>query len=218
MASSAINNVGTGATSTNAATSASTVNAFRDADFLKIMMTEITNQNPLDPQDTSKLVDNVQKLQELANTTYQKYRSDITWAQQLMGETVSVQQQSLSPAEKQKQLDKGLKPDVGFAQVSGKVTSFRTIDQKIYVTVNDRDYPMDNVKQVVPESHNAQYLSQMADQLLGKQVGYMDTDGTQRAGQVTAVKYDEEANLMLQIGGKPIPFNKLTQIGVNAGG
>ena len=209
----AINTVGGNSSSAPADSSS----AFRNADFLKIMMTEITNQNPLDPQDTGKLVENVQKLQDLANTTFQKFRADITWGQQLIGQTVSVLQQSLSPKEKQTQLDKGLKPDIGFAQVSGKVTSYRTVDQKVYVTVGDKDYPMDNVKQIVPDAQHSQYLATMADQLLGKTVAFLNDKNVQTSGKVTSIKYDKDSNLILEVGGASVNFNKVTQIGVTTG-
>ncbi len=212
MPSNAISAISGGNTASTGA--ADSTSAFRNADFLRIMMTEITNQNPLDPQDTGKLVENVQKLQDLANTTYQKFRADLTWGQQLIGQTVSVQQQALSPTEKQAQLDKGLKPDVGFGQVAGKVTSFRTIDQKVYITVGDKDYPMDNVRQIVPQAQQSQYLATMADQLLGKQVAYLNAAGTLTAGKVTSVKYDKDSNLQLEVGGQSVNFDKVTQIGV----
>jgi hypothetical protein len=178
------------------------------------MMTEITHQSPLDPSDTGKLVDNVQKLQELANTTFQKFRADITWGQQLVGQTVSVLQQPLTPAEKQSQLDKGLKPDVGFKQIVGKVSSYRIVDQKVYLTVGDKDYPMDNVKQIVPDSQQSQYLANMADQLLGKSVAYLDAKGLPASGKVTSVQYDKDSNLMLEIDKNSVNFNKVTQIGI----
>jgi flagellar hook assembly protein FlgD len=208
---SAINSASTNNTSSATTDSAS---AFRNADFLKIMMTEITHQSPLDPSDTGKLVDNVQKLQELANTTFQKFRADITWGQQLVGQTVSVLQQPLTPAEKQSQLDKGLKPDVGFKQIVGKVSSYRIVDQKVYLTVGDKDYPMDNVKQIVPDSQQSQYLANMADQLLGKSVAYLDAKGLPASGKVTSVQYDKDSNLMLEIDKNSVNFNKVTQIGI----
>ena len=40
-----------------------TSGAFRDADFLAIMLAELANQDPFEPQETSKLVDNMRKLQ-----------------------------------------------------------------------------------------------------------------------------------------------------------
>ena len=73
--------------------------AFRNADFLKIMLNELQNQNPLEPQDTGKLVENMQKLQDLANTTYSKFRNDIRWAQDLVGKSVEVQQVQGTPKE-----------------------------------------------------------------------------------------------------------------------
>ena len=212
MASTTIGGINSGTTGTSSATSS--LGAFRDADFLKIMLTELTNQDPLQPQETSKLVENVQKLQELANTTYEKFRSDLTWAQQLMGQTVSVQQQALSPDEKQKLLDKGLKPDVGYAQVNGKVTSFRTVDQQVYVTVGDKDYPMDNIKQIVPDAQHSEYLATMANQLIGKQVAYLDDKDVLTSGQVTSVKYDKDANLILEVSGQAVNFNRVSQIGI----
>ena len=214
MASSTIGGVNGGAGATNAGGTANSLGAFRDADFLKIMLTELTNQDPLQPQETSKLVENVQKLQELANTTYDKFRSDLGWAQQLMGQTVSVQQQAITPEEKQKLLDKGIKPDVGYSQVSGKVTSFRTIDQQVYVTVGDKDYPMDNIKQIVPDAQHSEYLATMANQLIGKQVAYLNDKDVLTSGQVTSVKYDDAANLILEVSGQAVNFNRITQIGI----
>lgn len=215
MASSTISPLNTA--TTGGSTSASqTLGAFRDADFLKIMLSELTNQDPFQPQETGKLVENVQKLQELANTTYQKFRSDLSWAQQLMGQTVSVQQQAISPEEKQALLDKGIHPDVGYQQVNGKVTSFRVIDQSVYLTIGEKDYPMDNVKQIVPDGQHSEYLATMANQLLGKDVAYRTDQGDLQHGAVTSVKYDKNGSLMLEVGGQAVQFSQVTQIGVSS--
>jgi flagellar hook assembly protein FlgD len=106
--------------STNTSSTGDSLQAFRNADFLKIMMAEVTNQDPLQPSDTSKMVDNLQKLQDLANSTYSKFRADIKWANDLMGQTVQVQQQSIDEKKATSQKDKGLKPDVGFGLVNGR--------------------------------------------------------------------------------------------------
>ncbi len=196
------------------ATPTDSTQAFRNADFLKIMLAEVTNQNPLEPQETSKLVDNMQKLQELANTTYQKFRGDINWAENLMGQTVSVQQQALDPKQKEALTNKGLNPDIGFQQVSGKVTGFRVVDQVVYVQVGAHDYPTDNVKQIVPDNHNAQYLATMADQMLGKTVVYTKADGTAGNGKITSVSYDKDSELVMEIGSERVPYKNIKQIGV----
>jgi len=198
-------------------TSTDSTQAFRNADFLKIMLAEVTNQNPLEPQETGKLVDNMQKLQELANTTYAKFRADIRWAQDLTGQTVSVQQQPLDPKQKEALTNKGLNPDVGFQQVTGKVTGFRVVDQVVYLQVGKYDYPSDNVKQILPDNHEAQYLATMADQMLGKQVVYSKADGSAGSGKVTSLSYNDQHELMLEVGGERVPYKNIKQIGVAGG-
>ncbi len=195
-------------------TSTDSTQAFRNADFLKIMLAEVTNQNPLEPQETSKLVDNMQKLQELANTTYAKFRADIRWAQDLTGQTVSVQQQALDPKQKEALTNKGLNPDVGYQQFTGKVTGFRVVDQVVYLQVGSHDYPSDNVKQILPENHEAQYLATMADQMLGKQVVFSKADGSLGNGKVTSLSYDDKHELMLEVGGERVAYKNVKQIGI----
>jgi len=197
--------------------SADTSQAFRNADFLKIMLAEVTNQNPLEPQETSKLVDNMQKLQELANTTYAKFRDDIKWAQNLNGQSVSVQQQALDPKQKEALVNKGLTPDVGYQQVTGKVTGFRVVDQVVYLQIGNHDYPADNVRQVLPESSGPNYLATMADQLLGKRVVYFKPDGSAANGLVTSVSLDDKQELQLEVGGQRVPYKDVKQIGVAGG-
>jgi flagellar hook assembly protein FlgD len=192
------------------------VSAFRNADFLKIMLSELQNQDPLQPQETGKLVENVQKLQDLANSTYQKYRSDLTWAQQLMGNEVRVQQQPLSEDERRRQVDQGLRPDVGYGSVTGRVSSFRTINQTVYVTINDKDYPMDNIKQLVPQQNDSSHLADMADRLLGKQVAWLNDNGEPQGGTASAVKFASDGSVLVQVGNQAVPFDRITQIGVGS--
>lgn len=188
--------------------------AFRNADFLKIMLAEVTSQSPFDPQDTGKLVENMQKLQELANTTYQKFRADIQWGQDLMGKQVSVQQMPISPAEKEALVNKGLAPDVGYQQVSGKVESFRVVDQAVYVTVGGKDYPIDNLKQIVPQQTSTD-LAGVADRLIGKQVVFhRDAITDTGNGKVTSVALDNKGGLLIEVGGESIPYENLIQIGI----
>lgn len=189
--------------------------AFRNADFLKIMLSELSNQDPLSPQETSKIVENMQKLQELANTQYTKFRADIQWAQQLMGQTVNVQQMTISESQKQSLLNAGLRPDVGFGNLDGKITSFRQVGETVYVSIGDYDYPIDNVKQVRPQAaagNDPDYLTNVAGNLLGRTVGYRLDDGTMAQGQVTHVGYDTAGEVMLNIAGQAIPYRNIIQI------
>lgn len=189
--------------------------AFRNADFLKIMLSELSHQDPMKPQETSKIVENMQKLQELANTQYTKFRADIQWGQQLMGQTVNVQQMMISESEKQKLLNAGVRPDVGYGNLDGKVTSFRQVGETVYVTIGDYDYPIDNVKQVRPGAaagNDPDYLAGIGANLLGRTVGYRLDDGTMSQGKVTHVGYDTEGDVMLNINGLAIPYRNMIQI------
>jgi len=189
--------------------------AFRNADFLKIMLSELAQQDPMKPQETSKIVEGMQKLQELANTQYTKFRADISWGQQLLGQTVNIQQQMISEGEKQKLLNVGLNPDVGFGNKDGKVSSFRQVGETVYVTIGDYDYPIDNVKQVRPEAtsgNDPDYLANIAGNLLGRTVGYRLDDGTAAQGKVTHVGYDTAGEVMLNINGLAIPYKNMIQI------
>lgn len=189
--------------------------AFRNADFLKIMLSELSHQDPMAPQETSKIVENMQKLQELANTQYTKFRSDISWGQQLLGQTVNVQQQMIGEKEKTQLINAGLHPDVGYGNKDGKVSSFRQVGETVYVTIGDYDYPIDNVKQVRPEAttgNDPDYLANIADNLLGKTVGYRLDDGTMAQGKVTHVGYDTDGAVLLNINGLAIPYKNMIQI------
>ena len=200
-------------TSAGPTQSTDSASAFRNADFLKIMMAEVTNQSPLDPQDTSKLVDNMQKLQELANTTYTKFRDDLRWAQDLMGQSISVSQQPLTPKEKEKLVNQGLNPDVGYQQAAGAVSSFRVVNQTVYVQVNGKDYPVDSIRQVLPKAHDESYLAQVANQLIGRQVVYNGADGKPASGLVRSVQWDKDNQLRLEVGDKAVSFGDILQIG-----
>lgn len=213
MSTSAITSSGAGATSTKS-TAEDNAKAFRQADFLKIMLAEVTSQSPFDPQETSKLVENMQKLQELANTTYEKFRSDIQWGQDLMGKEVRVQQMPITPAEQEKLVNKGLRPDVGYAQVQGRVESFRVVDESVYITIGGKDYPIDNLKQLVPQQ-NTTDLSAVADRLLGKEVVYYDKDTAKTgSGKVASVALDSQGGILVEVGGESVAYEDLIQIGL----
>lgn len=213
MTTSAINGTSSAGASAGVGTD-NTLSAFRSADFLKIMLSEISNQDPMSPQDTSKMVDNMQKLQELANSTYTKFRSDVEWAQNLMSQPVEIKQQgALDEKAKTSLINKGLNPDIGFASKSGMVKSFRVVGESVYVQVGDYDYPIDNVQQVLPKTKDPATLSRVADQLMGREVGYKDSMGVTKQGAVTAVGWGEDGQVQLEIGGKTtIPYSGITAI------
>jgi DNA-binding XRE family transcriptional regulator len=188
--------------------------AFRNADFLKIMLSELANQDPLQPQETSKIVENMQKLQELANSQYEKFRADVSWAQDLLGKTVNVQQMSINDGEKQRLINQGVRPDVGYNNLDGEVSGFRQIGEIVYVSVGEYDYPVDNIKQVRPQKFDPTYLAGLAKDLLGMNVGYKREDNSQGSGKVSDVAYDKEGEILLNVNGEAVPYRSIMKIGL----
>jgi hypothetical protein len=188
--------------------------AFRNADFLKIMLSELANQDPLAPQETSKIVENMQKLQELATSQYEKFRADITWAQDLMGKEVNVQQMTVTEAQRQKLVNAGVRPDVGYGNLDGVVSGFRQIGEVVYVSIGDYDYPVDNIKQVRPQTFDPTYLASLARDLLGMNVGFRRANGTQAEGVVKDIAYDPNGAVVLNINGEAVEYGAIIKIGL----
>lgn len=193
------------------------LSAFRDANFMQIILTEVTNQDPMNPSDTSKMVESMQQLQALANTNYEKFRADVTWGQGLVGKMVNVSQMGITDAEAKSYKDAGLNVDVGYNNLNGRVDSFKVVNQSVWVTVNGKDYPVDNVKQVKSDTYNTQDLTETAQRLLGTTVKYTsNASGGSSTGTVTSVGYDDNGKLALGINGKGyITYDSLLAITAN---
>jgi hypothetical protein len=214
-----VSSVTSSSAAASASTDSSTLSSFRTADFLKVMLSELSHQDPMSPQDTGKIVENMQKLQELANTQYTKFRSDVTWAQNLMGKPVTVQQQALSDSEKESQINSGLVPDIGYGNKTGTISSFRVVGEAVYVKVGDYDYPIDNVKQISAENDPGS-LSSAANQLLGRQVSYLKdaSSSTNTTSIVTGVDWNTDGTLRLTMkNGDQVPYAHLTSISIPSG-
>jgi len=197
---------------------ADTQKSFRDADVMKIMLSEITQQDPFKPQETSAIVENMHKLQQLANSKYEKFRDDQKWARDLVGQSVTVQQTAMSAEEKMSYSAAGLNPDIGYQSVSGAVESFRVLGENIWVQVGGKHYQIDNVRQIDPPKHDATYLAGISDGLLGRKVQYISAEdpAKREEGLVTAVSLREQGKITLSIGGKEVPMESLTRIGINS--
>ena len=156
----------------------------------------------------------MQKLQELANTQYTKYRNDLNWAQQLIGQQVNVQQIVTNDAGKKKLVDAGLNPDVGYQNVSGPVSSYRQVGEQVYLTVSGHDYPIDNVRQVVPRTNDPAHLETVASHLVGYKIGFSRKDATDvGTGVVSNVAFGADGEIMLTVGTEQVPYSHVHSIG-----
>lgn len=190
--------------------------AFGDADFLSIMLSEITNQDPLNPSDTSKMVESMRQLQSMANTANEKNRADITWAQQLVGSMVNVGQVVATEAEKTAYLNYGLVPDVGYGNKDIRVEGFRVVDKKVWIASSDgKNYPIDNVQQVLNNRFDTNALAEASNRLLGMKVGYIsDSKGTRKEGVVTSVGYNADGAITLSVNGTYVRYDDVVAISV----
>jgi hypothetical protein len=185
---------------------------YRDADFMAIMLAEITQQDPMNPSETSELVKGMQQLQQLANSRYEKYRDDVSWGQNLMGQRVVAGQVSMGDAEYEAHVERGLAPDRGYGTVFGEVQFFRTVGESVWVRIGEKDYPIDNVQAVEPAAPQESYYTGIADQLLGRRVSFLDDEGEQQAGMVDELTWNEEGEVALLIGGHLVPFERIRSI------
>lgn len=206
-----------GSASAGNATAANTLDqqkSFRETDFMKIILAEITQQDPFKPQETGKIVDDMQKLQELANSKYEKFRDDQRWARDLIGQPVTVQQMAITKAEADKLRDQGIAADVGYGSKIGEVETYRVVGETVYVSVDGKDYPIDNVKQVQPKQRDGAYLAELSEGMLGRRIQYWGETPTDLAeGVVTAVSLNN-GDISLTVGGKQVPLDHVKRIGL----
>lgn len=189
--------------------------AFRDADFLKIMLSELANQDPMEPMETSKLVENMQKVQDLANTRFERFRNDLSFAQEVMGKGITVTESNISEDEAQTLKDRGLNPAVGFDVVTGQVSSFRVVGEQVWVNIEDKDYKLENLQRIEPETDGIDGKIGLANDLLGFFVSYSaDTQGDNGAGLVSDIQWDQSGEVFLSVGGKFVPYENITSIGL----
>ena len=190
--------------------------AFRNADFLQIMLSELTNQDPMSPQDTSKMVEEMQQLQQLANTQYQGFRDDLKWGEQLVGQKVTVLQDNITADAAKSLQQAGVNPDVGYTTVTGTVQSFRSVNESVWVTVNGKDYPIANVQQLAAGNHDGTYLAQLSQGILGATAGYAadpaDSTSSAGSGKVTGVSLDASGTPFITVDGQQIAYSRVNSI------
>ena len=182
--------------------------SLREADFMAIMLSEITNQDPFEPTETGKMVENMQKLQELTNANFEKFRDDIRWAQDLVGKEVTANQAYLTEREVQGLKDRGVDPELGFGVVEGRIDSYKVIGETVWVSVDDKDYKIDNIQQIKPPGADNMGNTNLADSLLGKQVTYIDDTLVPVTGTVERVTWNGD-DINLTVDGKSVPFTSI---------
>ncbi len=201
------------AASGSATTAVNDYSAFREADFMQILLAEVTNQDPMEPMEMHKMVDGMRQLLELSNQRFENFRNDLRWAQELVGKEVIVGQAKLEPSEARALHERGLRPDVGYGTVTGSIETYRVVDEKVWVTIDGQDYPIDNVQKISPPGFDPAYAADLAGTLLGRTVSWSTADGGVASGLVTDLAWDDAGTVTLSVGDQEVPFTAVTRIG-----
>ena len=101
------------ATTTSSGLGTSAASQLRTTDFMSIMLAEITNQDPTNPEDTSTMVTEMQEIQSLANSQFQALQNNLKWSQTMIGQQVTVGQMQATTTQQQALEQAGITPGVG---------------------------------------------------------------------------------------------------------
>ena len=201
---------------TSSASASSSVNRFAEMDseeFLKVLITELQNQDPLNPSDSTKVLEQLSSIRNIESQT------------QLQSQLESlVSQNSVSSASRmigQYVVGK----DEDFNDVSGIVESMRIEDGEPILVVNDGSatgarVPADSVSEVydlsdydsqVTQSLLTSMLVLNSNDLIGRGVEGTDADGETRSGIVTGVSLQDD-ELMVELDtGFAVPATNITR-------
>lgn len=182
-------------------------------EFIKIMLTELVNQDPMEPAKTADMVENLREVQSLLASQQEEQRADLSWAGELVGRTVTVSQSLVTNSEYNALLEDGLNPDVGAGSVTGNVTSFAVVDDQVWIEVDGHDYPIDNVTSLDTASSTASTLTELGASLSGRTVSYEDASGTVRSGTVTSVNLADDGSFTMTIDAVEVAFSSLRSVG-----
>jgi hypothetical protein len=191
--------------------------AYRDTDFMKIMLAELSHQDPMAPMETSKIVEGMQKLQDLANSKYEKFRADVRWGDELVGKSVTVGQTSVTEKAAQALANKGLRLDTGAGVVNGTIEGYQVVDETVWVTVKGKDYPLDNVQKIQPKTFDRGNAIEQTSGMLGNKVTWFDAGAKKELSAIVSkVSWDDSGLVTLTVGtgtnAKEIALDKISSI------
>lgn len=201
---------------TSSGSSGSSVNRFADMsseEFLKVLVTELQNQDPLSPSDSTKVLEQLSSIRNIESQTQLQNsfqdlvsQNSVSSASRLIGQYV-------------------VGKDEDFNDVSGVAKSMRIEDGKPILIVDDGSatgarvpiasvsevYDLSDVDSQVTQSLLTSMLVLNSNDLIGRGVEGKDADGVTRSGIVTGVSL-EDNELMVELDtGFAIPATGITR-------
>ncbi|MEM9444117.1 MAG: flagellar hook capping FlgD N-terminal domain-containing protein [Verrucomicrobiota bacterium] len=106
-------------------------------DFYQILVTQISNQDPLKPVDSNAFMEdfmtmaNFDAIQEMGNQFGSLYeQQQYMWASDLVGSEVTLRNENGQ-------------------EISGAITSSRVGNDKVYITVDDQEYEASSIESII---------------------------------------------------------------------
>lgn len=210
-----------GATSaTTNPTGVNRLNELSSDEFLKIMLKELTTQDPFEPNDTAQILEQLSSLRNIESQT----------SLQENLETMVTQNAVASAGGFIGKFVKGL--DEANASVEGTVTSLRIEDSKpLLILDNGATLAADRVTDVSQASNDGaghsgglgsdqllqQALASLAlldsSAMIGKLVTGSDENGENISGVVASIRQEEPGNMLLELdNGQTLPVTAVKQL------
>lgn len=121
----------------SAQTAAAANQTLTQADFLKLLVTQMSSQDPLNPQSDTEFAAQLAQFSALQQTQSMSQNISVLQANAMMGETVTVA------------------PSDGTASVSGQVTGVQIQSGTPVIMVNGQSYKLSQVTAMAPQASNS---------------------------------------------------------------
>ena len=194
------------------------MSALSSSDFMKLMITQLSNQDPLNPTDSNQMLGQISQISTLqSNTAMTQSLSTLTLQQSigaggnLVGKTVT-----------------GIDTDGN--NITGVVNGVKVMNNKVYLAVTDSNgntnpMSMENLTQISNATSDASLVQQgmqtlaqqqslgNASSLIGKYITATGSGNTPVAGNVTGVALNQGAVYLKLDNGLSVPASSVTSYG-----
>ena len=218
---STVGNINSATLSNNTSSSNTGLSVLSSADFMKLMITQLSNQDPLNPTDSNQMLgqisqistlqSNTQMTQSLSSLTLQPSPSRHGGGSFSSGKTVT-----------------GV--DTDGSNITGIVNGVKVINNKVYLAVTDSNgntnpMAMDSLTQISNATSDANLVQQgmqtlaaqqslgNAGALIGKYITATGDGNTTVAGNVTGVALSQGAVYLKLDSGLTVPASSVTSYG-----
>lgn len=175
--------------------------------FLNLLVTQLRNQNPLQPMEDKEFISQMAQFTSLEQIQNMNKTMKVDSAYNLVNKLVKA---SYTDEEKNETKD-----------IAGLVSMVRVDNEKIYIKVNGVEVPFENVKEITDsvspydqmQAINQNFKMSSAFSLIGKEIKAKVPDSTgtsyeEISGTAESVRVDK-GNIFIQVNGKEVPIETI---------